>query len=175
MVKDLIVGVVVGTAIGTAAGLWTTRDAAAPAAAVASKPTGPPTATLAGTGAAHGAPGERAPLRKKKETAPTTADQVGTGGSSPADRRPDASRTEAAVAPDAAGYLQRAHALAARADVKALIAIREAVVQRAQDAGELQLPRVKRDLEQLDRYLEDARARRLVLDAQEFRKASASR
>jgi hypothetical protein len=68
--------------------------------------------------------------------------------------------------------LQRARALALRPDVKALVALRESVVRRAQERGEAASEASKRQLDELDRYLGEARALRLKLDAEEFRKST---
>ena len=70
--------------------------------------------------------------------------------------------------------MQRARALAQRADVNALIAIRESVVRKAEESGARDSPAVKRQLDELDRYLTEARTLRLKLDAEEFRKATAA-
>jgi hypothetical protein len=84
-------------------------------------------------------------------------------------QREPAPRDGLAAAPEP--DLARARSLADRADVKGLMALRDAVVRRAQASGEQQSPAVKQQLDQLDRYLADARALRLRLDAQELRKA----
>jgi hypothetical protein len=65
----------------------------------------------------------------------------------------------------------RARALAARPDVKALVALRETVARHAENEGETEAS--KQLLDDLDRYLEGARALRLKLDAEEFRNAKA--
>ena len=52
--------------------------------------------------------------------------------------------------------------------------MRESVVRKAEESGARESPAVKRQLDELDRYLTEARALRLKLDAEEFRKATAS-
>jgi len=67
----------------------------------------------------------------------------------------------------------RARTLAARPDVKALVALRESVVRRAEERGETEAEASKQLLDDLDRYLEGARELRLKLDAEELRRAKA--
>ena len=69
--------------------------------------------------------------------------------------------------------MARARALAQRPDVKALVALRESVVRRAAERGETGSAASKQQLDELDRYLEEARRLRLKLDAEEFRHAEA--
>ena len=67
----------------------------------------------------------------------------------------------------------RARTLAARPDVKALVALRESVVRRAEERGETEAEASKQLLDDLDRYLEGARELRLKLDAEELQRAKA--
>jgi hypothetical protein len=69
--------------------------------------------------------------------------------------------------------VQRARMLAQRADVKGLVALREEVLRRAEEAGEQDAQAAKRQLDEIDRYLTEARVLRLKLDAAEFRKGAA--
>jgi hypothetical protein len=69
--------------------------------------------------------------------------------------------------------VQRARVLAQRPDVKGLVALREEVLRRAEVSGENESPATKRQLEEIDRYLAEARVLRLKLDAAEFRKGAA--
>ena len=64
----------------------------------------------------------------------------------------------------------RARAMAARPDVKALVALRESVVRHAEERGETGAGASKQLLADLDRYIEGARELRLKLDAEEFRR-----
>jgi len=68
--------------------------------------------------------------------------------------------------------LQLARELAKRVDVTRLIALREEVAARAEQAGEQDSPATKQRLDEIDRNLAEARALRLKLDAAEFRKSA---
>jgi hypothetical protein len=190
LIRDAVIALIVGTTIGTAAGLWSTRDEAAahqgaPAPAIEPRPSRESTA-VSGTvgvrpmsranarpGASSVAPGRRgatasAPAAVGEPTRavhrPAVAAEPGsaTAGQSPTATNPEAE-------------LSRARLLAQRADVNGLIAIRERAARRAQKAGAQESAAAKQHLEQLDRYLTEARTLRLTLDAQEFRKASDKR
>lgn len=54
------------------------------------------------------------------------------------------------------------------------MAMRDSVVRKAEESGTRESPAVKRQLDELDRYLTEARTLRLKLDAEEFRKATAA-
>ena len=69
--------------------------------------------------------------------------------------------------------MQRARALAQHADVKALVALRESIIQRAQERGETDSARSKQQLDEIGGYLAEARQLRLRLDAEQFRNAGA--
>jgi len=75
-------------------------------------------------------------------------------------------------APDVASgdVLRRARELAQRPDVNALVALREAVLRRAEEAGRKDDPAIVREIQAIDQYLLDARALRLRLDAAAIRK-----
>jgi hypothetical protein len=70
--------------------------------------------------------------------------------------------------------LRRARTLARRADVNALVALREEAVDRAEGQGQRAASATKRLLRQLDRYLNEARTLRLRLDGLEIRKPKES-
>lgn len=70
--------------------------------------------------------------------------------------------------------LQRARALARRPDVNALLALRDGVNRRAEERGEKGSAATKRLLDELDRYLTEARQLRLKLDREEFQKSAAT-
>jgi hypothetical protein len=93
-------------------------------------------------------------------SAPARSNQV----SSPPISRPGA--------PDVASgdVLRRARELAQRPDVNALVALREAVLRRAEEAGRKDDPAIVREIQAIDQYLLDARALRLRLDAAAIRK-----
>ena len=78
----------------------------------------------------------------------------------------------AAVAADARDVMERARMLAQRADVKTLVALRERVIAGAAERGEQDSAATKQQLDELDRYLAEARALRLKIDALEFRKSA---
>ena len=102
-------------------------------------------------------PAEPAAMQPKAEAKPQTRTE-------PASRGLDDSR-------DA---VQRARVLAQRPDVKGLVALREEVLRRAEVSGGNESPEAKRQLDEIDRYLAEARALRLKLDAAEFRKGAAN-
>jgi hypothetical protein len=71
--------------------------------------------------------------------------------------------------------VRRARVLALRPDVTGLVALREEVLRRAEEAGEQESPATKQQVDEIDRYLTEAQAFRLKLDAAEFRKGTAVR
>lgn len=77
-------------------------------------------------------------------------------------------------APDvvSSDILRRARELAQRPDVTALVALREAVLRRAEETGLKDAPSTTRGIEAIDRYLFEARALRLKLDATALRKGT---
>ena len=77
-------------------------------------------------------------------------------------------------APDvvSSDILRRARDLAQRPDVTALVALREAVLRRAEETGLKDDPSTTRGIEAIDRYLYEARALRLKLDAAALRKGT---
>jgi len=80
----------------------------------------------------------------------------------------------ASAAVDAPDGLERARALAQRPDVKALVALRDAVVLKAAERGKVDSAATKRQLEEIDRYLAQARVLRLKIDAMTFRKSASA-
>jgi hypothetical protein len=66
--------------------------------------------------------------------------------------------------------LERARPLASRPDVIGLIALRDELVRRAIESGDPSS--VKRELDELDRLLNEARLLQLKLDAEQFRKTA---
>jgi hypothetical protein len=62
--------------------------------------------------------------------------------------------------------------MARRPDVRGLLALREEVTQRAASNGAQASPDTRRQLEEIDRYLSEARALRLQRDAEELRKSA---
>jgi hypothetical protein len=91
-------------------------------------------------------------------------------------QRPQQPRRVESAAPaveDASDPIQRARLLAQRPDVNGLVALREQMVRRAEEAGERESPATKARLDEIDRYLTEARVLRLKLDAAEFRTGGA--
>jgi len=68
--------------------------------------------------------------------------------------------------------VRRARELALRPDVTALVALREAVLRRAEQTGRKDDPAIARELQEIDRCLLEARALRLRLDAAAIRKGT---
>jgi len=194
VIRDALVAIVVGTGVGTTAALWMPREQAARSSPVvvsspAAPAEGPSTRAVAGTAGVERKPAADAArigipsvhVEDRDARAPHAAAVAAAAAVSP---QPEAvaeppvasARAPAPRAADAEIDVNGARALAQRADVMALIAMRERVAARAQEPGGQQsAAAIKQQLEQLDRYLADARARRLLLDAQEFRKASEKR
>jgi hypothetical protein len=82
-------------------------------------------------------------------------------------------RPPSPVAPGAAANpLGRAGELARRPDVRGLLALREGIAQRAASRGEQDSAETRRQLDEIDRYLSEARALQLRLDAQELRRSA---
>lgn len=146
--SQAVMAAMVGSACGTAAALWSVRPHSGRSPAVPVSPTAVVT---------------KSPVLTKETPAPRSS------------VRPDASATAvSAQVPaevDGQDVRLRARALAARPDVKALVALRETVARHAENEGETEAS--KQLLDDLDRYLEGARALRLKLDAEEFRNAKA--
>ena len=64
-----------------------------------------------------------------------------------------------------------ARELARRPDVRGLLSLREGIAQRAAARGEQNQPETRRRLDEIDRYLGEARALQLKRDAEELRKS----
>ena len=145
MLTKTLLAALIGSSCGAAAGYWT-----APARAAFEVP-----ATVE-------VPGVRAGVAPVDVSAPARSNQV----SDPPISRPGA--------PDVASgdALRRARELAQRPDVTALVALREAVLRRAEEAGRKDDPAIVREIQAIDRYLFEARALRLRLDAAAIRKGT---
>lgn len=90
----------------------------------------------------------------------------------PAQASAQAIRPTAALDIGSTDAVRRARELAQLPDVTALVALREAVLRRAEEAGRKDDPATIREIESIDRYLSEARALRLKLDAAAFRKGT---
>jgi hypothetical protein len=159
VVRNVVAAAVVGTAGGALAGLWSVRHERSKVAPVQ---TSMKTAVV---GSSSTSPDQSATVPGAPKTPAASASGA-------------PSTTAAAVAPTQPrpadeDLLQRARSLARRPDVKALVELRESLVQRAEERGEKESPETKRLLDEVDRYLAEARALRLKLDALEFKNASA--
>ena len=144
MLKKSLVAALIGSSCGAAAGYWT-----APARAAIEVP------------ATVDVPDTRAGVAPADVSAPAPSEQV----SRPPTNRPGAPAVESGDA------VRRAKELAQRPDVAALVSLREAVLRRAEAAGR-EDPATMREIEAIDRYLFEARALRLRLDAAAIRKGT---
>jgi len=165
--RQVVIAAIVGIAGGAAAGMWSVRQSppvtlVAPGAPAAQTPAATPSSVQhdAQTGAA---PARSVPVAEQSVATPAMA----TTASAPAP-------TPRAAGAEGSDVLLRAKALAQRADVKALVALRESVVRRAAERGETESVATKQQLDELDRYLEEARSLRLKLDAEAFKHAEAA-
>ena len=143
MLTKTLLAALIGSSCGAAAGYWT-----------------PPARAAIEAPAKVEVPDVRAGVIPVDVSAPARSNQV----SDPPISRPGA--------PDVASgdALRRARELAQRPDVTALVALREAVLRRAEEAGRKDDPAIVREIQAIDRYLLDARAIRLRLDAAAIRK-----
>jgi hypothetical protein len=145
LARNAVIAAIIGTSGGAVAGLWTVGRGASPEPSTAK----PSVTTAAAPGTAS-------------SEHVSSASSLGTTGQ----RTVKASRPRIESGDD---VLERARALAQRADVKALVALREAVVQRAEARGDSTSPTSSPTIADIDRRLAEARLLRLKLDADEFR------
>jgi len=151
VLKKSLIAALIGSSCGAAAGYWT------PPARAAIETRGSIEVPEARAGAVP--VDVSAPSRS---SAPAVSDPV----SRPPITRPGA--------PDAGSgdVVRFAGELAQRADVTALVALRAAVLRVAEEAGRRDDPTIVRQIEAIDRYLIEARALRLKLDAAAIRKGT---
>ena len=144
VIKNAVVAAVVGSTIGGAAGLWSVRRI-------------PPSVT----------PAAQKPIRivsADTELPPEAATAVDVSlASSPVS-------TKGVMAAAGDDVLQRARVLAQQPDVYALIELRDKISRRAAERGEAESASTRHLLDEVDRYLADARLLRLKLDGEEYRK-----
>jgi len=183
MVRHAAIAAIVGAASGVSAGLWSVHHTTPKVTPVAHTTVTPVVARTSPPPAAPSpatVPAKIVRSNPERVVPPAASHPVATKGvaaSAPA----HAPATSGAIAAppfraareEIVDPLQRARALAQRPDVKALVALRDSFVRRAEERGEAESEASKQQLEELDRYLAEARALRLKLDAEEFRKASA--
>ena len=145
MLKKSLMAALIGSSCGAAAGYWT------PPARAGIEVSAPVEVPNAGAGVAPA-----------DVSTPALSDQV----SRTPTNRPGALDVESGDA------VRRARELAQRPDVTALVALREAVLRRAEEAGQKDDPAIVREIQAIDRYLFEARALRLRLDAAAIRKGT---
>lgn len=104
--------------------------------------------------------------------APPVAATPRTGDDAASTRSPSVAKRAAPATDDDASVAERARTLARRPDVTALMALRDEVARRAADRGTAGASSVKRQLDDIDVRLNEARMLQLKLDAEELRKAN---
>src|SRR5689334_5318952 len=144
VVPKAVIAALMGTLAGAAAGIWSLTRTPANASVSASSP-------------------DRAPRAPASTSAPKPL-PVATEATAP---RPTAAP---AAAEDDTQLLQRARTLARRPDVTALLALREDAVRRATERGIAGSSSAKRELDEIDFRLNEARLLQLKMDAEELRK-----
>jgi hypothetical protein len=155
VLRNAVAAVIAGSLAGAAAGLWSVHSWPPTITASAQTP------IVEAVVASPAPPAVPAPL----PTASTTPSK------SPSSL-PAAGLTSQG-APAAANPLQRARELARRPDVRGLLAVREEIAQRAASQNGQDSSESRRQLDEIDRYLGEARALQLRLDAQELRRSAA--
>jgi hypothetical protein len=166
----------VGAAVGAAAAVYSLRAATTSAPAAPS----PPAAISIAEPSPPPSP-EPSPARQPPPTIDSTPIATNGVATHPPDEPPPAKpdeprrRSPDLPADSPAAMLARARSLADRHDVLGLMALHETVARAAQQRGDVDSPGVKSVLEQVDQRLNEARMWRLKFDAEQFRKAAASR
>jgi hypothetical protein len=143
VLKKSLIAALIGSSCGAAAGYWTPPARAA----IKTRPSFEVPDARAGVPVDVSAP--------PRSSAPAVSDHV----SRPPISRPGAPDTESVDA------VRFARELAQRPDVTALVALRAGVLRVAEEAGRKDDPAIVRQIEAIDRYLVEARALRLKLDA----------
>jgi hypothetical protein len=176
--RQVVIAAIVGTTGGGIAGLWSVAQKPANATTIqtASKPvvTKPSPGTAAQTPASASALPHDATAVAAGVQAPPAAPKVTPPVTAPATPSASVPASTSTAGVDGGDVLLRARTLAQRPDVKALVALRESVVRRAAERGEGDGAATKQQLDEIDRYLEQARLLRLKLDAEEFKHAEAA-
>ena len=171
LIRYAAIAALAGSTAGGVAGLWSLRDRTSSVAAAA-KPAG--RAVAAPVAAPPAAPPSDA-TRVAAGPEPTAHDGqapstgVATNGVAPPGRGAASVRPRSRDA-DGQSVVERARALAARPDVSALVALRDDISRRAEERGEQESPATQQLLHEVDRYLAEARLRRLKLDGEALRK-----
>ena len=154
VLRNAAAAVILGGLAGTAAGLWSVRSWPRAIAASAQIP------IVEAVAASPAPPAVPAPLLTTSTSTSSSA--------APAARPPSPAAPAAAANP-----LGRAEELARRPDVRGLLALREGIAQRAASPNGQDSSESRRQLDEIDRYLSEARALQLRLDAQELRRSAA--
>ena len=168
LVRNAVIAAIVGSTCGALAGAWSVYRLPAIRTRVAPVPT--PTAVIASSPTSPRVKGaEEVSVQRAARPAATAPVPVSVPPARA--RKAPVAASNTTVAADAQDVLERARALAQRPDVKALVALRENIVLRAAERGEKDSAATKQQLDDLDRYLAEARALRLKIDALAFQKS----
>ncbi len=167
--RRVVIAALVGGVCGTSAGLWSVVRTSIAASPTRNAPR-PPANAITEHAAVVAAPVPEVAAAPTFDAGATVT--ATTGHAAPLEAPPPAPAAARPAAVDAdTDVASRARALAQRADVTALVALRDSLVQRAQQRGESASPVNKQQLDELDRYLAEARFLRLKLDADAFKLA----
>jgi len=167
LVRNAVIAAIVGSTCGALGGAWSVYRLPA-RTPVALAPT--PTAVIASSPTSVRAKAAEE-VSVPREARPAATAPVPVSAPPARARKAPVAASNTAVAADAQDVLERARALAERPDVKALVALRENIVLRAAERGEKDSAATQQQLDELDRYLAEARALRLKIDALAFQKA----
>jgi hypothetical protein len=169
VLRKAVIAAIVGSTCGALGGAWSVYRLPAIRTPVAPVPT--PTAVIASSSTSPSVKGAKE-VFVQREARPAVTAPVPVSAPPARARTAPVAASNAALAADAQDVLERARALAQRPDVKALVALRENIVLRAAERGEKDSTATKQQLDELDRYLVEARALRLKIDALAFRKSA---
>jgi len=150
VLRNAAAAAIAGSLAGTAAGLWSVRGWRLTTTASAEIPV---VEAVVASPAPSAIPRPLLTLSKSASSAP-------------------AARPPSPAAPDPGNLLRRAEELARRPDVRGLLALREEIAQRAASGGGQDPAETRRQLDEIDRYLNEARALQLRLDASELRRSA---
>ena len=174
LARNTVVAALVGSACGALAGVWSVYRMPSVRTPVAQPQM---TTEVISSTSSSSPPRKKAaePIPVHVEAQPASASPAAVPASSLPARALNAPVAASALAAvNAQQVLERARALAQRADVKALVELRDAVVLRAAERGEENSAATKQQLDELDRDLAQARALRLKIDAMTFRKSASA-
>jgi hypothetical protein len=184
LIRNAAVAATVGSMVGGAAGLWSVRHPAAAIPIAAPAPdhavardtsTSPKPVGIAGSLQPPPQSQSRAPIPQPAERHAKTVDRHTVDVATAPVRAAVTQAQPAAATKDDGDVVGRARALARRADVAALLALREGVVRRAAEHGVADSPALKAELAELDQRLDEARLLRLKLDGEDLRNSKQPR